>query len=231
MSETPITDLVANLLALGAAPEVVVTAVRAMELSRTNVPDKLREYERTRKKVYRAKAKILQGKPEANDAGLTPANVPQMSGTVPKPTNDSFLLSKPLKEGNRESKKEGAVVVEGRRRGTRLPVDWQPTPELEQFARDHNVDPVQLRPEFVDFWIGIPGQRGTKLDWAATWRNRVRQIQTYRKDKNGKDRSTVAASDRLNAKLAEFAQPDMLTGIRGPEGAFDVRLLPARRSG
>ena len=27
--------------------------------------------------------------------------------------------------------------------------------------------------EFRDYWIGIPGQRGRKLDWEATWRNNV----------------------------------------------------------
>ena len=37
----------------------------------------------------------------------------------------------------------------------------------------------ELRPEqvferFRDYWRGVPGQRGTKLDWEATWRNWVR---------------------------------------------------------
>lgn len=30
--------------------------------------------------------------------------------------------------------------------------------------------------EFVDYWSAIPGQRGSKADWDATWRNRVRRI-------------------------------------------------------
>lgn len=29
--------------------------------------------------------------------------------------------------------------------------------------------------EFVDYWVGVPGQRGVKLDWLATWRNDVRR--------------------------------------------------------
>lgn len=28
--------------------------------------------------------------------------------------------------------------------------------------------------EFVDYWRGVPGAKGTKLDWEATWRNRMR---------------------------------------------------------
>ena len=26
--------------------------------------------------------------------------------------------------------------------------------------------------EFLDYWCAVPGARGLKLDWAATWRNR-----------------------------------------------------------
>lgn len=29
--------------------------------------------------------------------------------------------------------------------------------------------------EFHDYWVGVPGQRGRKLDWLATWRNHVRR--------------------------------------------------------
>lgn len=28
--------------------------------------------------------------------------------------------------------------------------------------------------EFVDYWRGVPGQKGCKLDWEGTWRNRCR---------------------------------------------------------
>lgn len=28
--------------------------------------------------------------------------------------------------------------------------------------------------EFVDYWRGVPGAKGAKLDWEATWRNRMR---------------------------------------------------------
>jgi hypothetical protein len=30
--------------------------------------------------------------------------------------------------------------------------------------------------EFRDYWAAVPGQKGVKLDWPATWRNRIRQI-------------------------------------------------------
>lgn len=61
-------------------------------------------------------------------------------------------------------------------RGTRLPDGWQPGPELEQFARELGLEPVAVTAEFVDYWRGVPGQRGVKLDWPATYRNRCREL-------------------------------------------------------
>lgn len=29
---------------------------------------------------------------------------------------------------------------------------------------------------FRDFWIAVPGAKGLKLDWEATWRNRIREV-------------------------------------------------------
>lgn len=33
-----------------------------------------------------------------------------------------------------------------------------------------------VRDEFVDYWRGVPGNRGVKLDWLGTWRNRCRDV-------------------------------------------------------
>lgn len=32
--------------------------------------------------------------------------------------------------------------------------------------------------EFLDYWHGVPGQKGVKADWAATWRNWCRRSHT-----------------------------------------------------
>jgi hypothetical protein len=66
------------------------------------------------------------------------------------------------------------------KRGTRLPDGWRPSSETQAWARKQGVaDPCgSLLEEFTDFWRGIPGARGVKLDWDATYRNRVRQTAT-----------------------------------------------------
>ena len=42
---------------------------------------------------------------------------------------------------------------------------------------------------FRDYWISVPGQKGVKLDWDATWRNRIRAVVERKKERefrNGK---------------------------------------------
>lgn len=51
-----------------------------------------------------------------------------------------------------------------------LPVDWnnfclQERPDL---------NPKEVWNQFKDYWAGVAGSKGTKLDWFATWRNWVR---------------------------------------------------------
>lgn len=63
------------------------------------------------------------------------------------------------------------------RKGSRLPLDWQPSPELRQFARKQVLSESQITLEaekFRDYWKSVAGAKGCKLDWDATWRNWVR---------------------------------------------------------
>lgn len=59
--------------------------------------------------------------------------------------------------------------------GTRLPEDFIPTPEMrEWFAEEKLHLAIDARIEhekFVNYWVGCPGAKGRKLDWARTWKN------------------------------------------------------------
>ncbi len=232
-----ITDLVMRLVAAGAGPiEAAACIAEAVQIGlcssaefcgkSVESPAEAALERRRNADKLRKRAKAAARKQSAEFCGNS-------AESTNAPTNLSSLTEPVLSKKVATKKEPRTVQVEGRQRGTRLPIDWQPDAELRQFAIDHNVDPDVLRAEFVDYWIAIPGQRGCKTagrGWPATWRNRVRQIETFRKAKdNGK--SVIAASDRLNAKIAEFSEPDMLGGIRGEAGAHHVRLLPAGRSG
>lgn len=61
-------------------------------------------------------------------------------------------------------------------RGARLPDEWWPSSVDQDFARDLGLDPTAIVDEFRDYWRAVPGARGRKLDWSATFRNRCRDV-------------------------------------------------------
>jgi hypothetical protein len=63
-----------------------------------------------------------------------------------------------------------------RARAARLPADWSPSETDLQFCRTKrpDLDAVDLADRFRDYWCAVPDAKGMKVDWAATWRNWVR---------------------------------------------------------
>jgi hypothetical protein len=59
-------------------------------------------------------------------------------------------------------------------RGSRITRDSVMPDECRKFALEYHRDPDAAWAEFVDYWVGVPGARGLKLDWPATFRNRIR---------------------------------------------------------
>ncbi|WIE65929.1 hypothetical protein DEI99_005165 [Curtobacterium sp. MCLR17_036] len=91
-----------------------------------------------------------------------------------------------------------------RKRGTRLDASWQPSSEL--IAQMQSECPaVDLRAEhlvFVDYWIGVSGQRGVKADWDGTWRNWMRR---KRDDTASRDKPRATAAQRNLTVVERFA--------------------------
>jgi hypothetical protein len=80
-------------------------------------------------------------------------------------------------------------------RGSRLPLPFMLTAEMRTWAATEapHVDLEHATREFCDYWRSIPGQRGRKLDWVATWRNRIRECEgKSRTHLNGKSRESVS---------------------------------------
>ncbi len=84
-------------------------------------------------------------------------------------------------------------------RGTRLPDGWAPAPGVGKTAKliaEFSLDPafVQLTfDDFCDYWRAVPGVKGTKLDWDATWRNWLRS--TASKRRIGPQSGTMKVAD------------------------------------
>jgi hypothetical protein len=75
------------------------------------------------------------------------------------------------------------------KRGTRISEDWQPSQDDYNQALQMGLTVEQVDNEankFRDYWIGVPGAKGVKLNWSATWRNRCRDVVEWRSGKAGK---------------------------------------------
>lgn len=81
------------------------------------------------------------------------------------------------------------------RPGTRIPDDFEPTIEMTDWARQHAPTTSRADHErFVDYWRGIPGAKGRKLDWPATWRNWMRREHEQR----ASHQARASPTDRVN---------------------------------
>lgn len=61
-------------------------------------------------------------------------------------------------------------------RATRVPEDFRPSDSTIAKFRKDGWDCRALVEEFIDYWRGIAGSKGVKLDWEATFRNRMRDV-------------------------------------------------------
>jgi hypothetical protein len=84
-----------------------------------------------------------------------------------------------------------------KRRGSRVPEDFTITAELREWAKREtplvNVD--QKLGEWMDYWRGVAGATGVKLDWQATWRNGMKKQQQWAE----RDRATAPVVKAANA--------------------------------
>lgn len=63
------------------------------------------------------------------------------------------------------------------KRGSRLPDIFPITEQMREWGRENcpGLDASREHEKFCDYWRGVSGQRGVKVDWVATWRNWMRR--------------------------------------------------------
>jgi hypothetical protein len=143
----------------------------------------------TRKRLARQGVSIISRRTSADNGGHCPpksAPLDETGGhrrTHPPPQPDNGCLPEPepepeaytMRGRNRRTPAADAAPAERPTRGSRLPEAELPD-AWAAFARTLGLDPPALFDEFRDYWRGVPGARGRKADWAATWRNRCREV-------------------------------------------------------
>ncbi len=93
-------------------------------------------------------------------------------------------------------------------RASRIPEDFEVTAEMLEWAASEvpGLDVRWHTEEFRDYWRGVPGQRGVKLDWVGTWRNAMRKAYERIPQGNGQPRAApklTPAQQREAQILAE----------------------------
>lgn len=106
-------------------------------------------------------------------------------------------------------------------RGSRLPANWKPDAELAEWSKTERPD-LDLRKvfaEFTDYWNSVPGSKGVKLDWNATWRNWVRsqkvEKQSFAQQAADVARQTVPLSPTYDSALKQI-EADRKTAVPMP---------------
>jgi len=117
-------------------------------------------------------------------------------------------------ETETEEKRESARSP----RGSRLPADFPTDAEIALCRQERpDLDADLVAAKFRDYWCAVPGAKGRKLDWPATWRNFVRSEFS----RAPPARASPNRADRLSATVAA------LTG-RKPAEIVDVEATTTR---
>lgn len=101
-------------------------------------------------------------------------------------------------------------------RGTRLPDRFLLTADMRSWAAA-NTPGVDVRAEteaFCDYWRAVPGAKGCKLDWPATWRNWMRQEYKKLVAKTKAAKATTGARNGHQAAPAGINSADWQAGGR-----------------
>ena len=115
------------------------------------------------------------------------------------------------------------------KRGSRLAQDWVLTKSLGEWAQTERPDLNirQVAEQFKDYWIAQAGQKGVKLDWAATWRNWVRNSKTAKPNLYDVARVTVPMSNEPDPALEKIKADEKTT--RPPTQAEREMLASLKR--
>lgn len=116
----------------------------------------------------------------ASDDGLTVARADQgKQEDLAGQPDDGLAVPPSYKEDQEKNQKTSSSGRAPRSDGgTRLPDDFIPTQQLRDWFADeklHHVIDARIEHEkFMDYWRAVPGVKGRKKDWPATWRNWMR---------------------------------------------------------
>lgn len=221
-------DLKAICTAIGARSEREREIVAEILLLKFRLTEQGYMHERCEKEIaeYHKRADTARenGRAGGRPKGSTkkPSGFPSGSNPVAS-GNPAETQSKANQEPITRNQKPETKRAEAR--GTRLPEDWHPSEEETAFCKAERPDlrPSEVAQRFYDYWIAIPGAKGRKLDWTATWRQWVRNERRAPISQSAQsDKFRVADLDHSSSRAAMEASMRQ-HGIVVPEGDDEIK--------
>jgi uncharacterized protein YdaU (DUF1376 family) len=160
-------------------------------------------------------------KAEVNQVNGKKGGRPKKTQTVSKDNPDITLTKnhKPLTINH-------SIDVAKAPKAKRLSLEELPK-EWEDFCKKERPDlkPLNIWNQFRDYWIAQGGQKGTKLDWFATWRNWVRsqRVESVRTI----DKPTIQWHQTLGGVMAKGKELGIEPKAGETEGQYRQRLISA----
>jgi uncharacterized protein YdaU (DUF1376 family) len=141
--------------------------------------------------------------------------------------SDSPPKHPPMQTMNHEplTKNHSIEPVAKATKGSRFAKKDQIPPSWESYCKEKRPDlkPADVYESFADYWISVPGAKGVKLDWDATWRTWVRnQRQNFQ---GTQDKPTVAWHQTLGGVMAKGKELGIEPRPGETEGQYRQRLI------
>jgi len=156
---------------------------------------------------------------------ITPPHT--LSGVAPPSCSEDVVALAEHAKRNARQMRAHAERTAAEPRGTRLLANWQPPPEWLDWARKErpDLDASDVAQRFRDYWTAKPGRDGRKLDWAATWRNWVRNERPPRAAdvvpiKQSAKQQPMSFAER--EELFRRRQWEEMTGRKWPQSSADT---------
>lgn len=167
------------LVLAGATPEMILAVVETHERETADALARRRASDAARQQALRDR-KAMTVEPASRDVTLPVCDSrdpsPHVGGRVARVVTPS-LPSLRSEEVRIPPEKPSVSTPKGATdRGSRLPEDWVPPSGLlpSDFGLTHEAYAAQAE-VFRDYWRAVPGAKGRKSDWPATWRNWLRR--------------------------------------------------------
>jgi len=174
ISPMSLTTTIKAMLAAGCTAEQLASVVEAYELEQQEAIKARRAKRAAQKREERSRRNVSHDVAATESDNPSPSS-PPLNGFPPNPHSRNIIPPFPIIPSSSPSPRS--------LRGSRLADSWKPSSDDLEFAKGLGVDGQLEADRFRDYWIGVAGDKGVKLNWSSTWRNWCRRAPKAEKPK------------------------------------------------